>query len=155
MFSYVRVQAPDNTSDPLFHLAIWCCAGFERLYQLFVYFSGELEMPSIPCWTVRGHKWELYMAKRHSPDAMASHCSNMKWCQLKSIKAMHGPLLHRTTESTFDAVSLVMVIAQTMQWGPKEYADWFWKHAIPEDVSEHSSLDFNFCSFKVYMWKTN
>jgi len=52
--------------DALPQLAVWSCAGLTKLSRLVQDSKTKLPLPLLPCWSVTGHQWQLYMAKRCS-----------------------------------------------------------------------------------------
>jgi hypothetical protein len=82
--------------DALPQLAVWSCAGLTKLSRLVQDSRNKLPLPSLPCWSVVGHQWQLYMAKRCSDTLVVSiperntsscrltaHAANSRTCRAR------------------------------------------------------------------------
>src|SRR6266536_5838815 len=69
LFCNMEIKMPFGGQDPGPQLGVWCCAGFNKLASLCRESRSvpEDSIPSLPCWTVDGHRWRLYMSRRRSP----------------------------------------------------------------------------------------
>jgi hypothetical protein len=67
----LEIKKAYGGQDPGSQLGIWCSAGLTKMTNLVRDSRKELNddsliMPPIPCWTVDGHRWQLYVARRRS-----------------------------------------------------------------------------------------
>jgi hypothetical protein len=87
LFCNIEIKKPFGGQDPAPQLGIWCAAGLTKMASLARRRMGpgapqdampeisdrpkifdDLKLPPIPCWTVDGHRWRLFVARRLSPD---------------------------------------------------------------------------------------
>lgn len=73
LFCNIEIKKPYGGQDPGPQLGVWCCAGLTKMAnlsrgsQLRPHEQTVVDLPPIPCWTVDGHRWQLYVARRRSP----------------------------------------------------------------------------------------
>ena len=76
LFCNLEIKKAYGGQDPRPQLGIWCSAGLTKMMNLvrdsrkelddIDSSSDRLEVPPILCWTVDGHRWQLYVARRRS-----------------------------------------------------------------------------------------
>ena len=75
LFCNVEIRKPYENQEPAPQLGVWCTAGLAKLSNLArdsrkkgveTMMLQESVVPSQPCWSVKGHLWQLYMARRQS-----------------------------------------------------------------------------------------
>ena len=76
LFCNIEIKKAYGGRDPGPQLGIWCSAGLTKMANLahdkrtLIASSDSspdiLDVPPIPCWTVDGHRWQLYVARRRS-----------------------------------------------------------------------------------------
>ena len=87
LFCNIEIKKAYGGRDPGPQLGIWCSAGLTKMAHLARQvqmrsaeaFSSldKLDVPPIPCWTVDGHPWQFYVARRRSSAEVVHSLSNI------------------------------------------------------------------------------
>jgi hypothetical protein len=83
LFCNIEIKKPYGGRDPGPQLGIWCSASLNKMANLVREKKdrmGVLEVPLIRCWTVDGHRWQLYIARRRSSDQVVCSLSSPVKC---------------------------------------------------------------------------
>ena len=73
LFCNIEIKKSYGGQDPGPQLGVWSCAGLTKMANLSRDSrlrpdeQAVVDLPPIPCWTVDGHRWQLYVARRRSP----------------------------------------------------------------------------------------
>lgn len=86
LFANLGIKRRHAGRDPLPQIAVWSSAGLTKLAYL-AGLAGERNftttvpldptVPSLPCWTVEGHQWQFFVAKKCSKSLVVSLTSTV------------------------------------------------------------------------------
>lgn len=100
LYSAIEIKKSSG-ADAIPQLAVWSCAGLTKLSRLVQGSRNRLPLPPLPCWSVVGHQWQLYIAKKCSDELVVrspSPCNNMLTDRFHSnSKVLHCRSIGRTT----------------------------------------------------------